>query len=118
MAKRSSCFARSHEALVDQGGKAVEDSDGEVVSVANRLGGLEGEAAGKDTEAAEQGLLVGGEEFVTPGDRTPQRALAGGGVAPAVPEGGEALIEAGGEGGQRQHFDASRGELDGEGEAV
>ena len=47
----------------------------------DRLGRLEGEAAGEDGQAAEEGLLLGVEQVVAPGDRVAHRLLAGRQVA-------------------------------------
>src|SRR5262245_62018568 len=47
----------------------------------DRFGRLQGETAGEDREAAEEGLLVGREQVVAPGDGVAHRLETGGGVA-------------------------------------
>jgi hypothetical protein len=68
-----------HQGLVDERSEPFQDVDsGALWAIArrrdHRLGRLQGEAADEDGEAAKQGLLIGGEEVVAPGDRVPHRA--------------------------------------------
>ncbi len=67
-----------HQALVEEGGDPFQDGQRRFVVRLSIcpfvrlsvyvLGGLQGEAPGEDGEAAEQGLVFGGEEVVAPGD--------------------------------------------------
>ena len=63
---------------------------------------LQREAAGEDGEAAEEGLLVGGQEVVAPGDRVAHGALARGAVARPAGQQRQAVVQAGQEGRRRQ----------------
>ncbi len=86
VAGRIGGLAFAQEALVE------ERLQGVGVGVCDLLGGLVGAAAGKDREAAEEPLLLFGEEVVRPFDRRPQRLLAGISVSIAL-EQVEALRE-------------------------
>src|SRR5688572_22622587 len=55
-----------HEALIEQPGQTGKEIDGRWIG--DRLGGLYRPASGKDAQAAEEDLLVGGEQIVAPGD--------------------------------------------------
>src|SRR5690242_3892713 len=56
------------------------------VCVGDLLGGFDSAAVCEDGEAAEEGLLVVREQVVAPGNRRPERLLAGIGVSSPVEE--------------------------------
>ena len=64
----------AQQALVDQRGNAVEDIE-RPLRVDDRLGRLQRAAAGEDGQAAEEDLLLRGEQVVTPGDGVAHRLL-------------------------------------------
>ena len=93
-----------------QSGRAQRDRD--------RFRGLEGQAAGKDGEAPEQGLLVRREEIVAPADRRAQGLLS----IRVVPRRSDQEIELGAEAvaelTRREDAQARRGQLQRQGQAV
>jgi hypothetical protein len=103
--------------------RAVEESrrDGRQLldcSTRHRFGGPQGEAADEGREAAEEDLVVGGEQVVGPGDGVAHRALAGWEVAGTAGEERQASVEAVEEGPGGEDVAAGGGEFDREREAV
>ena len=80
------------QALVDERDEAVEGrrARGVRVGVGDPLGRLGRPVADEDRQPAEEGLLVGLEQVVAPGDRAAERPLAFGQVARAARRGGRA----------------------------
>ena len=101
------------ERLVDEVGEQVEH-----VAAGDGLGGLQREAPREDGEAAQQRLLVVGEELVAPVDGRLQGAVAGERGAAPVGEQAEAIVEPRRDLRDREHPRARRRELDGERDAV
>ena len=103
---------RLQQALVEERRELVE------VGSRDRLGGVEGEGAAKDREAAEGGLGVRVEEVVAPLDRRAQRSLPFRQIDRAARQQRQRLVEALQQGGGREELHPRRGELDREREVV
>ena len=121
------------QALVDERRDAVEDGDGKAEggrraivvysssvcpSARDGFGCLQGEAAGEDGQPAEEGLFVGGEQVVAPGDRVAHGALPRGQVAGAAGQQAQPVGQARQEGGRGEGPHPGGGELDGQRQPV
>ena len=85
---------------------------------ADGLGRLEAEATGEDREAAKERLLVRGEQVVAPVHGRPERLVARHRDAAAARQETEAVIQAGRDLLHRQRPEASRGQFEGERDAI
>jgi hypothetical protein len=113
----------AHQALVDEGGEAVEGVEGDgLTGGGDGADGLQGAAPGEDGEAGEEALLLRLEQGVAPVQGVAQGLLAHGEVAGAAGEEGEALpggvAQAGEQGLGRQQLDPGGGQLEGQGQPV
>ena len=88
------------------------------IHCATRLGGLQGEAAGEDGQAAQQRLLRLGEQVVAPVDGAAQGLLAGQRRPAAAGQQAEAVVQAGGDLLHREGPDPRGGQLDRQRDAV
>ena len=79
--------------LLGQRFEPAEGVDIDCIGVGDRLGSVRGPAAAEDTEASEQGLLIGIEEIDAPRDRTADGPLSFGEVARARAQEIEASLE-------------------------
>ena len=103
---RERVLASHEQALGDQAVERVQSGGGD------RLGRLDGRAAGEHREPREAALLVVAEQLVAPVDSGAQRLLARGCVARARARRAERGIEAVGDLGRRQQSAAGGRELD------
>ena len=103
---RAHVLASHEQALRDQGVERVQSAAGD------RLGRLDGRAAGEHREAREAPLLVIAEQLVAPVDGGAQRLLARGCVARAGARRAERGVQAFGDLGRRQQPAAGGGQLD------
>ena len=108
-----------HEGACHQAREQLEDV-GPVDDAAggHGFGGIEREAPGEHAQPVEHPSLGLVEQVVRPVDRGAERLVALGRAALAAREQAEALVEALGELGRREHRDPCRGELDRERHAV
>ena len=107
------------EGLVDQPAQHIEDlAGGHLVVGADGLGRGEPAAAGEHGQPGEQAAFVLEQQVIAPVHHGAECLLAGQGGAGAAAEQPEAVVEAFGQGGQRQRPQASGGELDGQRQAV
>ena len=115
----SSRFGALREALVDQRRDPVENVDPEILPrIAHRFGRFQRPAVVEDGEPAEQSLLLGRQQAVTPVDRVAQRLLARGEIAGAAGKRQQASFEPREQRGRRQQLDARGGQLDRHRQAV
>jgi hypothetical protein len=82
------------------------------------LDGLQREAARKDRERVEECALRLAEQLVAPIERSSQALLARQSGPAAACEAGKAILQAGGNGLDRQDPDAGGGQLDRQGDAI
>jgi hypothetical protein len=82
------------QVLVDERCQPIQHRPTQVrILATQRLRGAERAAAGKDTQAAEEALLAGHEQVVTPSNGVPQRPLASRQVPRAADQEGQAVFQ-------------------------
>jgi len=107
------------QALVDQGGQAVQHQPfSGVISRGDRLGRLQGPASGEDRQLAEHDLLLGIEQVVGPVDQGAEGLMAGQGRTAPPGQQPEPLIEPGADLRHRERTQPGRGELEGQRDPV
>ena len=85
---------------------------------AHGLYGRERETTDEDREAAEEDLLMSGEQLIAPADSVPQGSQASGLIPRSAGQDGQSPVEPGQERRRRQMRDARGGQLDREGQAI
>ncbi len=107
------------QALLGQRRQPGDDAQASVVGRrADRLGRLQVEAADEDAQPREQPPLGWSQQVIAPGQRRPQRLLAGRQIAPTGRQHRQSLREPGQQLGRGEQIDAGGRQLDRQRQAV